>query len=522
MKSRVRKRNSPAAWLVTILIGSSACQSDDSSVSVETVVLAKGEYYGLQWGGTQVERFHVVARRTSDAAVASASDEAVIVTPGQGDPCSLGDQIGSFRTIEPRNNGKYVIGSPSPARVPVWDALDDQGRGNFHFVDLTCQSIDPQVPEVSKGDYWQIYQTDLEKLQLAVVDQDQNLLLLDPWGDATDAAATQTQIASGVTWVDPIDPSIWTIENGELVQRDSTGNEQLRKGTNVSSVEFISGEHDVAWIDDHGVFVYRGGVQRKLPKDACTITQIDGFRAGAIAYFSPCGDRRLVIEASGGDPISYQSAVDDYQGQAGRLIFTTHDDTTTKIWVVLATEPDQASQLASLPQFSLQNLLFTRSGQLQAEVQLPDNTLQLWQIDQAGQISILFDNVSDLATGGGGTLALLQTDGTLSLLDRDATRLLWRANGVPSRGFRFVFNGNSTALAYRSQYDSTTMLGRLELQFISGEHFVVDQNVSEFHEVWWPEPGLLYARMGDDPAMMFGRVDIPCQVSSDTPWACGF
>jgi hypothetical protein len=517
MKSRVRKRNSPAAWLVAILIGSGACQSEDSSVRVETVVLAKGEYYGLQWGGTQVDRFHVVARRTSDEPDAGTRDETILVTPGEGGPCSLGDQIATYRTIEPRNNGKYVIGSPSPARVAIWDALDDQGRGNFRFVDLTCQTIEPQVPAVRTRDYWPIYQTDLEKLQLAVVDQDQNLSLLDPW------AGTQNQIASGVTWVDPIDTSMWTIETGELVQRDPTGKEELRKGTNVTSVEFTSGEHDIAYLDEKGAFLYRGGVQRKLPKDACGINPIDGFRSGAIAYYSPCADRRLVIESPGSDPISYQSGLDDYPSpQAGRFIFTTHDDTTTTIWVILATQPEQATQLAVVPSFSLQNLLYTRSGQLLAQVVLPDNTIQLWQVDQAGEISTLFDNIVGLATAGGGTLALLQSDGTLSLLDHDATRLLWRASGVPSGGFRFVFNGNSTALAYFSQYDATTMLSRLELQFISGAHFAVDQNVREFHEVWWPEPGLLYSTAGADPTLMFARVDIPCAVSSDTAWACGF
>jgi hypothetical protein len=89
--------------------------------------------------------------------------------------------------------------------------------------------------------------------------------------------------------------------------------------------------------------------------------------------------------------------------------------------------------------------------------------------------------------------------------------------------FSFVFPGSSAAIVYLSQVDSTTGLGRLDLQFItSGEQFSLARDVREYREVWWPERGMLYARGGSRAGIRFARVDIPCEMTSDSPWACGF
>jgi hypothetical protein len=65
-------------------------------------------------------------------------------------------------------------------------------------------------------------------------------------------------------------------------------------------------------------------------------------------------------------------------------------------------------------------------------------------------------------------------------------------------------------------------LGHLQLYFLSGMHFDIASDVREFSPVWWPERGLLYAQSGEQPAMRFARVDVPCELSSATPWACDF
>jgi hypothetical protein len=93
---------------------------------------------------------------------------------------------------------------------------------------------------------------------------------------------------------------------------------------------------------------------------------------------------------------------------------------------------------------------------------------------------------------------------------------------MASATYRFVFRGKASALAYLSHLDTDTRLGRLELQFLPGAHFVLDEHVREFSEVWWPERGLVYTRSGERAALNFARVEIPCETTSDTAWACGF
>jgi hypothetical protein len=119
-------------------------------------------------------------------------------------------------------------------------------------------------------------------------------------------------------------------------------------------------------------------------------------------------------------------------------------------------------------------------------------------------------------------MAVLDAKGTLSLLRRDTLAVLMLAKGVPRSGFRFVFGGEAAALAYIHDADTDSGLGDLSLHFLTGEHFDIARNVREFREVWWPESGLLYATGGARAAMRFARVDVPCEKTSDSPWACGF
>jgi hypothetical protein len=72
-----------AVW-VQLLIASallSACESAEDSVRTEIVPLAKGEYHGARWGGTQVERstrWRGVARPMRELILADGSIERVV------------------------------------------------------------------------------------------------------------------------------------------------------------------------------------------------------------------------------------------------------------------------------------------------------------------------------------------------------------------------------------------------------------------------------------------------------------
>jgi hypothetical protein len=116
--------------------------------------------------------------------------------------------------------------------------------------------------------------------------------------------------------------------------------------------------------------------------------------------------------------------------------------------------------------------------------------------------------------------AWLNDTGELTLTDRNAEGTLLRASGVTRMSF--VFPGSSTALVYLSDVNLATGLGRLQLRFLTGESFVLARDVREYREVWWPERGVLYARGGAHPGIRFARVEIPCEMTSDAPWTCGF
>jgi hypothetical protein len=132
---------------------------------------------------------------------------------------------------------------------------------------------------------------------------------------------------------------------------------------------------------------------------------------------------------------------------------------------------------------------------------------------------LVAEGLADCPTTPGGA-PLLHPPGEVTLFDRDLERLQLEAAGVTR--FGFVFSGTSIALAYLGDVDAASGLGSLELQFLTGEHFRLAKDVREYREVWWPERGMVYTRGGDDPAIAFTRVEIPCEMTSESPWTCGF
>jgi hypothetical protein len=62
--------------------------------------------------------------------------------------------------------------------------------------------------------------------------------------------------------------------------------------------------------------------------------------------------------------------------------------------------------------------------------------------------------------------------------------------------------GKALGLVYLDDVDPDSLLGRLQLQLVSGNP--------------------TRSALGDDPGIRFARIDIPCQTTSDAPWACGF
>jgi hypothetical protein len=511
VKSLLRRRVRLAVWLAAHACASSACSSHSAATTLDTVELASGEYSNLQWGGTQVERFHVLARPMANPSAA------VLVSPQHAEPCSLGDSVARFRPFQPRSGGKYVLGAPSPARIVVFDTLDQNGFGTMSFADIACKRTDLQIDNASSGGLRPLYTPDLSGVSIADVTSDATLLLIDPWANA------QLTVAHDVSALQATDTAAWLVEDHQVVKRDLQGNELFRRGSNVSELDLLGPDNDIAYVDDRGLSTLRQGKEKTLAADGCGLRTLDGFIPGALAYYAPCTANQLVIATPDGKTLDFGKTVDDdYNAQEGRLLFTTHSDADSTLWVVHAAEPMQAEVLLALPGMNLQSFFTLRAGVLMLQVKQPDNTLSLLQLaldHPEDGTTVAADNVISYGTAQG-AIAIGTSDGALILRNSDSGAVLARAASVGH--WTFVFNDKSSALAYISDADPQTKLGRLQLHFLSGDHFVIADEVREFGEVWWPERGILYAASGAKPGIRFTAVDVPCEATSDTAWACGF
>lgn len=516
MASRPDKRLWHAAWLAAIVLGSGACGSDDV-VRLETVELAEGEFYGLAWGGTQVERFHVLARPGPRGQ--TDPDGLVLVSPQHAEPCDMGPTQ-RYYTQQPRSGSKYVLGSPSPARLALFNGIDDHGIGTLSFADIDCKRTDLSVPDLEADTLLRLYPPDLEQLLLGVRDRDKNVLVVDPWQEHV------TDVAQNVDNVWVVDNAAWFLEAGVLVKRDYTGRERRRVGKAVTQFMQLNGESDFLYVDDKKLFVERAGKTTQLASDVCdgqaAVRSLDGFIPGAIAFFSPCDARRLVVQPAVGKAIDYAEKVVSYTAQKGQL-FVAYDNeerTQTTLYTALAREPNKVMLWAELPHISLSGVTPVRAGRWLVEVRTDDDTETLYRLTDTipsaePEVVVSGANVVPWQRAIGWTVGQ-----ELTVRDANAEATLLRAADVAR--FNFVFPGSSPAVVYVRQVDPATGLGRMELKFLNGDAFTLASDVREYREVWWPERGIVYARGGARPGINFARIEVPCEMTSDSPWACGF
>jgi hypothetical protein len=515
MASRPDKRLWHAAWLVVIALASGACGTDEV-VSLETVDLADGEFYGLSWGGTQVERFHVLARPGPRGE--TDPDSLVLISPQHEEPCDLG-KVQRYYTQQPRSGSKYVLGSPSPARIALFDGIDEHGFGTLSFADIDCKRTDLTVPDLESGTLLRIYPPDLEQLLLGVRDRERTVSLVDPWKDGL------LEVARNVDNVWPTDNAAWFLEDGELVKRDLSGRERRRFGKQVTSFTQLGSDSEFAYVDGGTLFVEHSGKRTELAHDLCdtlgAVRALDGFIPGALAFYSPCDARRLTIVPAVGKPFAYDLLVRDYFAQRGQLFVVTSSDTSTTIRTAVAHDPGKLLTWVELPPMQIQSIWPVRSGRWLVLGQEPDESWALWRATDAIPSAEPQTVVSgaDSIVNAQRAVAWLR-DGKLTVRDQSADATFMQDDAVGR--FSFVFPGQSLAVTYLTNIDPMTGLGRLELRFLNGDSFTLAREVREYREVWWPERGILYARGGSRAGVKFARVQIPCSQTSDSPWACGF
>ena len=284
---------------------------------------------------------------------------------------------------------------------------------------------------------------------------------------------------------------------------------------------------DVVYVDERGLVLRTGELETVVEDESvCGVRAVSGFAARAIGYFSPCEARRFVVRQADGRKFTYPEQIDALVVLDGRLLFTIQGEETTALWTVYASRPMEPVLMGELPRFRLDSVSPTASGLTLVARQVADDTLSLISVQaNAARDEFHFrtehEGIEELRAFDN-AMAMLKADGVLTLWLGNARELIHPTPGVRPGGFRFVFDGDSAALTYISDVDQDTGLGRLQMQFLNGPHFDIAQDVREYGEVWWPEPGILFATGGSDAGMKFASVDIPCEMTSDAPWACGF
>ncbi|MET0389091.1 MAG: hypothetical protein ABW321_24170 [Polyangiales bacterium] len=500
-------------WVACLAVCQVACQAGDDTIRTETLRLASGDFAQLTWGGTQLERFYVLARPNTPE---GPGPGVMLVSPENETPCVLGESVASYIALQPRLASKYVIGSPSPARIIWFESFDADGFGALRFADINCKRSGFSVRDISN--MWFLYEPDRVKVKLAVLDRDRSLIFVDPW------AEEQQEVSRDLKEIATFETGAWVIEEGELVKRDIKGNATLRIGSDVVSFNTLSSSDDVAYNDGSGaLYALRKGVVKKIANEGCGAQALDAFMPGALGYFSPCESRTLRVVVGDSPAIDYATGVDAVREDSGLLLYTTHTETRSILWGVTSATPTQPMVIAELPLFSLERTISIGGQVLLVGRRQDTNTRTVWQLrkDDPTRLMVLTAGVVDYRLVQEGVAALYDT-GELVVSDRTLSRIMLRLTNVRPGHFRFVFSQKATAFAYRADVDETTGLGDLELHMLNGPHFSVAHDVREFQEVWWPERGILYATGGDDPGIFFARVDIPCESTSDTAWACGF
>lgn len=373
-----------------------------------------------------------------------------------------------------------------------------------------------------------------------------DLLFLEPW------VPKQTTIATDAHGTQILPDKIWSIEGGNLVARTHAFDVLARFGTNVT--EFATTTETVArtaFVDGGALFVVTDDFKTvtQIEPDACKVGFPSGFRGRGLSYYAPCASERLVLYGSPllSDPGPGQSdqkfPLSDsatgnpqiaFSGDQGFVFFVSNSDpnaTNGTLWggaigstlESIAAGPQLDGRRAPIIQLegtSWRMLVevTARVGRLiqwnpgatpntiAESVAEEDDPLAIVNYDgKVGDLAIL-DSVgisAIVAKGvprGGidveprGIAAITEFDGTSGTLlasPADASRFDAVAPQVSLKGFGVI--QSLAAVAYLHDYDPRSRSGMLGVRVIeSGDTFDTGVRASEWVEVGWPQPGLLY------------------------------
>jgi len=534
--------------LAIAVVSTVACEPSEDEVKLTSIRLAQGDFRRVTWGGTQVERFYVVARR------GDAGGDVVVWSADHPELCSLGP-LPWYRGVVPLHSGTLAIGSPSPARVLYADEVDDDGVGNLRFASLECEPTETVTPPVRLGDLRSLYPPDFLSAGYAALTPEGELFRVDPW------RMEQQLLAAGVERFASVEGALWLLEQRRAVLRDLEGRALVQVGNDVRSFlvlgprKLVYVEHDEASASNH-LFVWPAkegsDESAELAKDVCAARPVGG-AAAMLGYFSPCADRVLTVREieTGAEPRVIASGVVDWLSDRGVVFYTASDEADQQpeapLWLWMASIDDAKRaplRLQRLEGVGLDQIWRLSTSSFALVLRDDEDALQFKQFDlpnaflPQGRITEIEGNLASLRLGPE-EIVTVDRDGVLKVFNSGAN--VSRQGSLQRPSFehprvlvgsaRFLFGSEDPALTFLSEpedlnpaEDEADWIGKLELRFGStGERLTIAEHVREFQEVWWPERGLLYTvAKGPDMGIHFAAVDIPCEQTTGSQWACGF
>ncbi|MDC0742800.1 hypothetical protein [Polyangium mundeleinium] len=484
------------AFAAAMLPACSGCQVD---IERSDTTLADGVYSRLVVGGSEPDGAFVVARRER----APGDDEVVLVSLAEGErrTCSLGKAF-AYSTSEPSLG--FADGEPRvdarPARILTLEGELGAESGDLRIFDASCTER-LRVPSVMasrwpKVTIYLIHDGNFNLEAYAAGTTAGEVVWIDPW-----AGAART-IAEGVSFWRYYDDKFWLIEDGRLVVRDRDGKTLQTAGTGVTELEVGPLGAEVAYVDENGLWVLKLGEDAPMAiptKAAPCHPDYISWTPPKLAYREDCAAGVLaVLDRTTGDKRVFDSggvtSVLSYGLQGAFWLFFEREEPGKKreLWAVR--EDDEPVLVGTDPKLEFSIRSHGEGFFFVLDHDGTTGTLGTWTLQ--GGFSPLVEGYAGEARGPSrGYLAVLadaQEDvGTLVVFNRET---LTEAFRVPRVHQTPLFSRQAPALGYVHDWDDTLGAGTFTAWIpVTGQKIDVDTGVTEFAELIWPEPGIVYA-----------------------------
>ncbi|MDI1436853.1 hypothetical protein [Polyangium sorediatum] len=454
---------------------------------------ADGLYRRLLVGGTEPDGAFVLAQHER----APGEEELVLVSLAEGEKrsCAMGKAFGyttmgpqpSFSGDEPRVDAR-------PARILAFEGEPGAKSGDLRIFDASCVEH-MRVPSVETWP-WPIYSSAESRTEAyAARTTSGEVVWIDPW------AGSMRTISEGASFWKYAAETFWLIEGGRLVLRDREGNTLQTAGEGVTEV-VVDFTGEAAYVDALGLWVLKLGDPAPMAiPTAAAPCKPEYFYVNSLklAYRDDCAAGVLAVrDLTTGDTRLVAAGV-----TSARFVRRA-----SKSWIFFQREePGKKRELWAVPGDGEPVLVGTNPKpdgyvwSFQEEGSLVElnhdgtsGTLGTWTLE--GGFSPLLEGIGGAWVQRGAHLAMVVDEqaevGTLVVLDKET---LAEALRVP-RVHRATpwFSYQAPALGYVHGWDDALGAGTLGAWIsANGQQIDVDTGVSEFDEIYWPEPGIVYA-----------------------------